>query len=119
MFTAGLVPDPGQLEAVDVNLWIVTDADKRVNFLTSPTEVYLLQEQDDQNLNGTSAGPWMGVHPTIRFKENQWHEKHGPAHEYGHLVAFDIPNAQAGHATEFESAVRNGVRFSTMVATVT
>ena len=102
LFTAGIDPAPGQLDPVDVNLWIVANADKRVNFLASPSTAYLLQETDAANAATSSTGPWMGRHHCIRFKENQWHEKYTPAHEYGHLVAFNIPNEQGGHPTLYD-----------------
>jgi hypothetical protein len=85
------------LEPIDYSLWSVTFADTQVNpqgAAFQPTEIYLLQETDTGNNTGTSAGPWMGGHPTVRFKFNEFHSKFTAAHEYGHLAFFSIPNEQ-------------------------
>lgn len=90
----------GAIEPIDNNLWATTQADRRTNFV-DPSYVYLLQETDTANNSGTSTGPALGGHTSIRFKFNQWHDKHSPAHEYGHAIAFNIPNRQGGHPTQY------------------
>jgi hypothetical protein len=88
--------DQIDLQPIIYNLWSTTFADSRINF-SDPTEVYLLQEMDTGNIETTSAGPWMGGHPCVRFHPNQWRSKFTAAHEYGHLAWFEIPNAQGSH----------------------
>lgn len=88
------------LDPIDYNLWSATFADSRINFF-EPTQVYLLQELDNSNNTGTKTGPWLGRHHSIRFKHNLWHSKRVPAHEYGHLAFFNIPNHQGSHPTVY------------------